>query len=410
MLLLEPSAYVGGMASPGGIGLRDCEKDHIRTNNGTQYEWGMRNAKKYIVENPVWQPDNHLGEQTFLEMLSEYENIDLHLETTVLEGSDGVRVNNSRIEQIGVVTSSSSAVQWVRIKSFVVDASYEGEIVAASNCSFTYGRESSMKYNESLGGVTNSSINSFPYPISPFRSNDSTELLSYVSNSTIHVGDSDKHLMAFSYRVCITENDFVPYKAPANYDPEDFELARRLVRSEVDAGKELSLPWGDLTYHGFQFLKNRSMKYDACCGSSPFGIDAAGLDLSSDGISYAVASRAQRNRIAEEIEYYVKGLMYFWSSDDSIPASVRAKHKSKGLCRDEWPENDHFPPQLYVREVRLSLSLSLFFLQQTTDKIANGPFAWWATESTHRTIVRRIADRTQSVSVRGPSTYIRCNV
>ena len=28
-------------------------------------------------------------------------------------------------------------------------------------------------------------------------------------------------------------------------------------------------------------------------------------------------------------------------------------------------------------------------------------FAWWATESTHRTIVRRNADRTQSVSVRG---------
>ena len=184
VLLLEPSAYVGGMASPGGIGLRDCEKDYIRTNNGTQYEWGMRNAKKYCVENPVWQPDNHLGEQTFLEMLSEYENIDLHLETTFLEGSDGVRVNNSRIEQIGVVTPSSSAVQWVRIKSFVVDASYEGEIVAASNCSFTYGRESSSKHNESLGGVTNSSINSFPYPISPFRSNDSTELLSYVSNST----------------------------------------------------------------------------------------------------------------------------------------------------------------------------------------------------------------------------------
>ena len=201
----------------------------------------------------------------------------------------------------------------------------------------------------------------------------------------------------------------MPYKAPTNYDPEDFELARRLVRSELDAGKELSLPWGDLTYHGFQFLKNRSMKYDACCGSSPFGIDAAGLDLSSDGISYAVASRAERKRIAKDIEYYVKGLMYFWSSDDSIPASVRAKHNSKGLCRDEWPENDHFPPQLYVREVRvfsLSVSLSPSFLQQTI----NRPFVWWATECTQRTIVRKIADQIQLVSDRGRSTFIRCNV
>jgi len=199
VLLMEPSAYVGGMASPGGIGLRDCEKDYIRTNNGTQYEWGIRNGKKYGVSTPIWQPDNHVGEDTFLEMLSEYENIDLHLETTFVEGKDGIRVNNSRIEAIAVISSSSS--KWVQINSFVVDASYEGEIVTASGCSFTYGRESSSKYNESLGGVTNSSLNEFPYPIYPFKENSTTELLSYISNSTIHVGQSDKHLMAFSYRV-----------------------------------------------------------------------------------------------------------------------------------------------------------------------------------------------------------------
>jgi hypothetical protein len=31
----------------------------------------MRNAKFYGVEKPVWQPDNWLGERTFLEMLKE---------------------------------------------------------------------------------------------------------------------------------------------------------------------------------------------------------------------------------------------------------------------------------------------------------------------------------------------------
>jgi pyruvate/2-oxoglutarate dehydrogenase complex dihydrolipoamide dehydrogenase (E3) component len=55
VLLLEPSKYVGGMASPGGIGLRDCEDNEIRMNNGSQYQWAMRNAKKYGVTDPVWQ-------------------------------------------------------------------------------------------------------------------------------------------------------------------------------------------------------------------------------------------------------------------------------------------------------------------------------------------------------------------
>ena len=45
VLLLEPTAHVGGMASPGGIGLRDCSHNEVRTNNATQHQWAMRNAK-----------------------------------------------------------------------------------------------------------------------------------------------------------------------------------------------------------------------------------------------------------------------------------------------------------------------------------------------------------------------------
>ena len=62
VLLLEPTAHVGGMASPGGIGLRDCTLNEVRTNSATQYQRAMRNAKFYGVDNPVWQPDGWVGE------------------------------------------------------------------------------------------------------------------------------------------------------------------------------------------------------------------------------------------------------------------------------------------------------------------------------------------------------------
>ena len=48
--------------------------------------------------------------------------------------------------------------------------------------------------------------------------------------------------------------------------------------------------------------------------------------------------------------YWVQGLIYFWTHDPAVPPAIRAKHAAQGLCKDEWPSNEHFPTQLYVRE------------------------------------------------------------
>ena len=42
--------------------------------------------------------------------------------------------------------------------------------------------------------------------------------------------------------------------------------------------------------------------------------------------------------------------MWFWRSDPAVPPKTRAAHAAQGLCKDEWPDNGHFPPQMYVRE------------------------------------------------------------
>ena len=61
VVVIEPTSNVGGMAAAGGIGLRDCEQDVIRTppNNSTQYTWAMRNAEYYGVAGPVRVPQTH---------------------------------------------------------------------------------------------------------------------------------------------------------------------------------------------------------------------------------------------------------------------------------------------------------------------------------------------------------------
>ena len=61
VVVIEPTSNVGGMTAAGGIGLRDCEQDVIRTppNNSTQYTWAMRNAEYYGVAGPVRVPQTH---------------------------------------------------------------------------------------------------------------------------------------------------------------------------------------------------------------------------------------------------------------------------------------------------------------------------------------------------------------
>ena len=349
VLLVEPTAHVGGMAASGGIGLRDCKHNEVRTNNATQYQWAMRNAKFYGVDNPVWQPDNWVGEKTFLDMLKD-SGVELRLNTTFVEGSAGI---NTSIDSDGMRRITGIKLEsgkWLGCK-YVVDASYEGELMIASgNVTYTFGRESQQQYNESLAGVTNSSDDQFQYPVNPYKS-DNVTLLKWIQDGPDpreRFGAADKNVMSYTFRPCLSKdkNNMVPYAPPPGYDPADFELQRRYLLAELAAGKDPTRPWNNFTYDT-SYPSSKSVKYDAWNGIAPVGIDAVGL---AGSMGYVNATRAQRKAIYDTHRYYVQGLMWFWASDPAVPKTIQDDINSYGLCKDEWPDNGHFPPQLYIRE------------------------------------------------------------
>ncbi len=339
--VVEPSSQIGGMASAGGIGFRDIGVLSIV--NSTALAWANRNALHYGVDYPVWQPDHFVGNASFWALLGQHPGVTVVLSERVRERG-GVSMSGSRIVSITTAgPTGGGADQRTFEGAYFIDASYEGDVMRFSGARHTWGREPATRYNESLGGVTASSTNPFPGSVGALWPNGT--LLDWVQDGPDPrkvVGEADDNVMAYSFRLCLTKraDNRVPIQAPPGYSTERFELARRYASA---AGGEPHSPWGNLPYRSYP----PGDKFDACCGNSPMGIDAAGLAR-----GYANGTYAERDAIAAAHRFYVQGLAFFYMADPNsgVPPAMREALAEYGLCKDEWPEHGHWPPQLYVRE------------------------------------------------------------
>ena len=156
--------------------------------------------------------------------------------------------------------------------------------------------------------------------------------------------------MAFSYRCCVTTNKTgaVPFAAvaPPAYDPEDFELMRRYLTALDAVGKAppISTIFGVYPYRNFPTTKTRTLKHDLC-DANTFPVTSDAPDLQ---VGYINGSYAERLRVAARVKYYVQGYLHFLATDSAVPKSTRESVLAYGYCADEWPENNHFPPQMSV--------------------------------------------------------------
>ena len=209
--------------------------------------------------------------------------------------------------------------------------------MAQAGVTWTYGRESTEQYGESLAGVRDKiPFHQFPEGVS---ARDSTgHLLPEISTETSGPpGSADKAVQAYNFRMCFSEapNRLV-FALPPGYDAGRYRLLARLIAARGNPPLNTLLSIGRLPNGATDINNNGAFSTDYIGGSW----------------DYPNASYARRDEIWREHKKYTQGLFYFLANDPSVPAPLRTEMNSWGLCANEFTDSDHWPRQLYIREDR----------------------------------------------------------
>jgi len=332
VLLVEPTPRFGGLVTSG---LTHTDFHSFESLSGSFFDFAKRVEAYYSAEygadsqqvrdsfrGTFAEPKVNLA--VFTTLLAEHKNIRVETETVLDSVSTSVVDDHRHIDSATFTDRTGKSITFTA--RVVIDASYEGDLMAKAGVDWRVGREGRDEYGESLAPP-----------------------------------QADEQLQAYNFRFAMTreaENRVQPV-APAGYRREDFVGVLAALNSDkIDRVFD---------YPGKCIFKAHAPpspngKYDI----NDVSRSLVRLSLPGQNLGWPDGDASERKQIFNEHLRDQVGLLYFIQNDPAVPAKFRDEANVWGWCKDEFVETAHLPPQLYVREARRMVGVHLF-IQQDSD-------------------------------------------
>ncbi|HET6410307.1 MAG TPA: FAD-dependent oxidoreductase [Chthoniobacteraceae bacterium] len=360
VLLVEPTDQIGGMVTSG---LSHTDFRTFEGLTGSYLDFTKRveqNYRESFGANSAQVRDSWRG--TFAE-----PKVNLAILEKMLADQPKITVWKSR-RLFSVHSSADGETRAIGMAAFLdnqerttsvsadvfIDASYEGDLLAAAKVPYRVGREGRQEYGESLAP-----------------------------------GNSDNQLQAYNFRLTATQDpaNRVKPKKPKGFRREDYAGIVPLFKS----GKlKTAFGYPDGCVFKAQVPPLPNAKYDindvsgglvrlSLPGENMEWPDGGGgtavRENPSEGVKAEVpysptALGMARGKIFDDHLRWNVGLLYFLQNVEAVPAKIREEAATWGWCRDEFSDNAHLPPQLYVREARRMVGARVF-TERDTDYAPN---------------------------------------
>ncbi|OYW20806.1 MAG: hypothetical protein B7Z55_06780 [Planctomycetales bacterium 12-60-4] len=340
VVIVEPGRWVGGILGAGIKPMQDCAAPQAVGGLTTTRVFKLGNRPDVIREAfAAWLEEEKIA-VIFEHRVQKVEKAGVAITRLVLELAPP--------DKNGVPAPKATQVDAAVIEAKVfIDASYEGDVMAAAKVPYAVGREAKEVFHEELAGVgptTNWT------PIDPYvvPGDAKSGLLPLVdADHGLPKGAADEYTQAYNYRFYVTKDaeKRIAFEKPAGYDAKDFEVVGRyvehLVRT-VEGGEEKLLKRLRDIFPGWRNSGEYNYKRESLVTIAPLGVSR----YYQDG-SWEVKSRVWR-----QYKDYLSGLQHFLSTDARVPVKFREETAALGLDKTMHADTEGWPNQLYVRITR----------------------------------------------------------